>query len=416
MAVETRVDPARTLALARPVRLLVVLGCLSLLGPLSMDIYTPGLPTMADSLGAPAWAVQLTVALYLAGLGVGQLVAGPLSDVYGRRRPVLASLVLFAVASMLCAASPGIVTLVASRFLEGVTASAGVVIARAVIRDVATGTAGARYLSRLVLIYGLAPVVAPLLGGQILRVTSWRGVFFVLVGAAALVFVATLRVLPETLPPEQRRPGALRKTTATFGGLVRDRAFFGYALVLGFGTATLVGYVAGAPFVLQNVYGVSPQLYGVFFGVGAVAMIAGSQLNARLLARFGSRRLLCSAVGSMLLFGALLMVAVLGHLGLGPVTVCLVLLMGSFGFLPANAVALGMHAHPEIAGSASALLGLAQYGIAGLVTPLVGIGGKDTAIPMAAVILGLGIATAVTLATLTRGTAHEHETTVVAAG
>ncbi len=379
---------------ARGLRLFLILGAVSALGPASMDIYLPGLPTLTRELGTTESSAQLTVSLFLVGLGLGQLVAGPLSDVRGRRAPLLASLAVYIAASAACAVAPDIGVLVAARFLQGATAAAGVAIGRAVVRDLFAGTSAARYLSRLVLIYGLAPMLAPLVGSQILRFTSWRGVFVVLAVAGGALLALTAAVLPETLPPERRRPSSVRATALSLGGLMQHRRFVGYALALGFGTAAIAAYVSGAPFVVQDHFGESAQLFGLLFALNASAMVAGSQVNAQLLGRIEPRRLLTVAVGAMIATALVLVVVSLGELGLVPFAAGLVALMATWGFIPANAIALAGADHPDVAGSASALLGLAQYGIAAIAAPIVGVGGASPA-PMAFVILVLAVLAAV---------------------
>ncbi len=375
---------------ARGLRLFLILGAVSALGPASMDIYLPGLPTLTRELGTTESSAQLTVSLFLVGLGLGQLIAGPLSDVRGRRGPLMAALAVYIAGSAACALAPGIAVLVAARLLQGATAAAGVAIGRAIVRDLFAGTAAARYLSRLVLIYGLAPMLAPLLGSQILRFTSWRGVFVVLAVAGAALLAVTAVVLPETLPPERRRPSSVRATALSLGGLMQHRRFVGYALALGFGTAAIAAYVSGSPFVIQDHFGESAQLFGLLFALNASAMVAGSQVNAALLGRFEPRRLLVAGVAAMIAAALALAAVSLADLGLVPFAAGLVALMATWGFIPANAIALASADHPDVAGSASALLGVAQYGIAAIAAPIVGVGGASPA-PMAFVILILAL-------------------------
>jgi MFS transporter, DHA1 family, multidrug resistance protein len=382
-------------------RLLLILGCLSALGPASMDIYLPGLPAVADDFGTTTSTAQLSVALFLVGLGGGQLVAGPVSDSLGRRPPMLAAIVLFVFASLACAAAPSIGVLLAARLVQGAAASAGIAIARAVIRDLYRGSLGARMLSRLVLVYGLAPVLAPAVGALVLQFTSWRGVFLVLVALAALLLLATARTLPETLPPERRHPGSVSATRRRFGLLLRHRPFVGYALALAFSSGALIAYVAGSPFVLQEIHGVSPQVFGFIFGANAVAMIAASQLNAHLVTRIPPRRLLTAAIAVTIVVGAALTGAVLARLGLWAIAPCLLGIMCTWGFIPPNAIALAMQDHPEIAGTASALAGVFQYGIGALAAPLAGVAGLS-ALPMALTMLGSGALSAVAVHVVAR--------------
>ncbi len=378
----------------RGLRLFLILGALSALGPATMDIYLPGLPTLTRELGTTESTAQLTVSLYLVGLGVGQLIAGPLSDVRGRRAPLMASLALYLVATAACAFAPSIAVLVAARLLQGTTAAAGVAIGRAIVRDLFAGASAARYLSRLVLIYGLAPMLAPLVGSQILRLTSWRGVFAVLAIAGAALLAVTAFALPETLPAERRRPASVRATAVSLGGLVQHRRFVGYALTLGFGTAAVAAYVSGAPFVVQDHFGKSPQIFGLLFALNASGMVVGSQINAHLLGRIEPRRLLAAAIAAMIGAALALVVVSVEDLGLLPFSASLIALMATWGFIPANAIALAGADHPDVAGSASALLGLAQYGIAAIAAPIVGVGGASPT-PLAVVILVLAVLCAV---------------------
>jgi DHA1 family bicyclomycin/chloramphenicol resistance-like MFS transporter len=392
--------PTRDTA-ARGLKLFLILGAVSALGPASMDIYLPSLPTLARELGTTESSAQLTVSMFLVGLGLGQLVAGPLSDMRGRRGPLLASLAIYIAATAACAVAPDIGVLIAARFLQGATAAAGLTVGRAAVLDLFAGAEAARYLSRLVLIYGLAPMIAPLVGSEILRLTSWRGVFVVLTVAGAALLAITAVVLPETLPEERRQPSSLRATTQSLGGLLRHRPVVGYALALGFGTAAIVAYISGAPFVIQDHFGESAQLFGLLFALNATAMVTGSQVNAALLGRVEPRRLLAAGVAAMIAAALVLVVVSLAELGLVPFAAGLVALMATWGFVPANAIALAGADHPEVAGSASALLGLAQFGIAATAAPIVGVGGASP-VPMALVILALAVLAAVSALAIAR--------------
>ena len=370
--------------------MLLILGSLSALGPASMDGYLPGLPSLTDDLGISTSLAQVTIAAFLVGLGFGQLLAGPLSDIWGRRRPMLTAIVLYVAVTICCAAAPTAEVLLVARFLQGASAAAGIAISRAIVRDLYGGSEGARFLSRLVLIYGIAPLLAPLLGGLIFTFAGWRGIFLGMAAFGAMLFVVAALVLPETLPRERRGQGAAR-IAASASVLFRDRVFWGYALVLGLSTSCIVAYVSASPFVLQDFYGVSPPLFGVIFGANAAAMIVGSQVNAHLLRRRDTRRLLEVASFALVAVASLLLVAVELGLGLWAVAPCLLGLMGCWGFIPANAISLAMADHGEVAGSASALLGVFQFGLAGLVAPIVGAAGNETALPMAVVVLALSL-------------------------
>lgn len=382
-----------------PRHLLLLLGCLSTFGPLSLDMYLPGLPAMADDLGASTSAAQLTLTACLAGLAAGQLLIGPLSDTYGRRRPLLVGLLGYGAASLLCALAPSILALTLLRFLQGLAGAAGIVVARAVVRDVSSGDAAAKAFSRLMLVSGLAPILAPTLGGQALRVTDWRGVFGMLAVIGVLLAVATWRGLPETHAHAERRTGGVRETTSVFGVLLRDRTFIACALACGLSFAAMFAYISGSPFVLQQVYGVSPQTFSLLFAVNAFGILLGSQASGRLVGRVPPRTLLIlgvriAAAGSV----ALVAVSVL-KLGLISVLVSLFLVVASIGLILPNASAIGMAGHPRTAGSASALLGLAQYVFGAAAAPLVGVAGLHHGVPMAVVIAlaALGSVTALTV-------------------
>lgn len=367
-------------------RLLLLLGGLSTFGPLSLDMYLPGLPGMADDLGASATAAQLTLTACLAGLAAGQLLIGPLSDTYGRRPPLLAGLLAYAAASALCALAPSVAALTLLRFVQGAAGAAGIVIARAIVRDVAEGDAAARAFARLMLVSGLAPILAPVLGGQVLRFTDWRGVFGVLAGIGAVLAIVVWRSLPETHAPERRQAGGARQTTSVFASLLRDRTFLACTLACGLSFAAMFAYIAGSPFVLQDVYGVSPQAFSLLFAVNAFGILLGSQASGRLVGRVTPDRLLTLGVRTAAAGAAALVAVSVLEVGLVAVLVCLFAVVASIGLILPNAAAIGMAGHPRTAGSASALLGLSQYAFGALAAPLVGVAGLHHGVPMAVVI------------------------------
>jgi MFS transporter, DHA1 family, multidrug resistance protein len=368
-------------------RLFVLLGGLTAFGPLSIDMYLPALPAIGKQLAASESVVQLTLTACLIGLALGQLVAGPLSDSLGRRRPLLTGVLGYAAASLLCALAPSAPVLVGLRLLQGLTGAAGIVIARAIVRDMYAGAAAARYFSRLILIMGLAPILAPVLGGQLLRVTSWHGIFAVLAVISLLLFAAALFGLPETLPSERRRDGSLAVTVRTFGRLAADSRFIGYAISGGLAFGAMFAYIAGSPFVLQGIYRVSPQTFSVIFGLNALGFVVTSQVNGSLVSRIDPARLMLGGLVTGATGGlALLAVVLIGGLGLSAVVPPLFVLVSSIGFVLPNAIALALSRHPEAAGTGSALLGVIQSGLGAVGAPLVGIAGISSALPMATVI------------------------------
>ena len=379
--------------LSARIRLVLILGALSAMGPLSIDFYLPGLPELSDDLDASATQAQLTLTACLAGLAVGQLLAGPLSDRLGRRRPLLVGLACYAAASLACALSPSIYALVLLRLVQGFAGAGAIVIARAIVRDLRSGAAAARLYSVLMLVTGLAPMLAPILGGQLLQVMSWRGLFVGLAAAGVLLLLGSISWLAETLPPAMRHAGGWRETTRVFHRLARDRVFVGYALVLGLSFGEMFAYIAGSPFVVEDVYGVSPQLFAVVFGVNALGIVACSQLNGLLVGRVGPTRLLASGLAVGAVGGVtLLAVALAGGIGLAGILPCLFAIVSSIGLVIPNATALALTGYdPHVAGSASALLGVLQFGFGAAVAPLVGAAGVESAVPMAVVMATLGL-------------------------
>ena len=374
-------------------RLALLLGGLTAFAPLSIDMYLPCLPALGGDLSAGASAVQLTLTACLAGLAVGQLVAGPLSDKLGRRRPLLAGVGAYTLASALCAAAPTVWALAGLRFVQGATGAAGIVIARAIVRDTHDGIALVRFFSMLMLVTGLAPILAPVIGGQVLEVTSWRGIFLVLAAIGAVLFVSATVGLRETLPPERRREGGIRATARTMAGLLRDRHFAGFALAGGLAFGAMFTYIAGSPFVLQEIYGASPQAFSAVFAVNSIGIVAFGQLNGRLAGRVEPLTMLRIGVTTMAIAGCVLFAVVaIGSLPLAALLVPLWVLVASMGLVFPNTTALALAGHPEVAGSASALLGVLQFVIGAAAAPLAGIAGTGTAVPMGATMAALSLA------------------------
>lgn len=372
----------------RYLQLVLVLGLLVALGPLTIDLYLPALPQVAADLRASDAAVQFTLTGITLGLAAGQLVIGPLSDAWGRRRPLLTGMVAHALASVLCALAPTIVSLSAVRVLQGFAGAAVSVVAMAVVRDLFSGRRAAQLLSHLMLVIGVAPVLAPSVGGWLMTFTSWRGIFWVLAGVAVLLFVLAAVGLRETLPAARRRPARLAPTLRTYRSLLHDRVFVGLVLVAGLMMATMFAYVSGSPFVLQGVYGLDEQTYGLVFGANAVGLVAATQLNPLLLRWFAPQQMLLTGVAGATAGAVLLTVAAVLSAGLPVLLAALFLTVSSVGLSFPNAPALALSRHGEAAGTAAAMLGSTQFGVAGLVAPVVGLLGTATALPMAAVMAG----------------------------
>jgi DHA1 family bicyclomycin/chloramphenicol resistance-like MFS transporter len=376
---------------------LLIVGALSGLAPMSIDFYLPALPHLTADLGADTSTGQLTLTACLLGIALSQVVAGSLSDSLGRRRLVLVGLAAYGAVSALCAVAPSIWILLGLRFAQGCACGIGFVVSRAIVRDVYSGNAAARIFALLVLVSGVAPVLAPAIGGQVLLLTSWRGIFVTLAVVGAALFAAALVRLPETLPANLRHEPGLGAKLRVYGRLMTDRRFVPFAVSGGLSFAAMFAYISGSPFVLENIYGLSPQLYGVAFGVNSAAIVATSQLSRRLIGRFDPATLLLSGVATMALGGLGLLATVLLGLGLAPLLLCLLVTIGSVGLIQPNATALAMAHQGHAAGSASALFGLGQFGVGAAAAPLVGIAGSDTAVPMALVIAVCGVASLIVL-------------------
>ena len=361
----------------------IALGVLSAFGPLSIDLYLPALPQVARDLHVSTAGAALTLTACTLGLGVGQLVIGPLSDRWGRRIPLLSGVALFTVFSLVCAIAPTLPWLMAARFGQAVGGSAGIVLARATARDVRSGAELVRLFSVMFAINGLAPVVAPLLGGQLLRVGSWRLTFVALATFGVLIFAVVWRVIPESLPALRRQIGGPAQAARAYRALLGDRRFVALGLTGAFAFSALFAYISAAPFVLQDHYGFSAQLFSLAFASNAVGLVLGT----RMATRAGLRRSL-----------VLLVVGALAVLLSGPSGAGLVLLLPGFfvvaaaiGLCSPTVTAAAMQMHPQTAGAASALLGGAQFVVGGALGPLGGIGASDGPVLLGAVMTGCAV-------------------------
>ncbi len=379
-------------------RLLILLGALTAFAPLSMELYLPGLPSLARDLGASASSAQLTITSCMLGLAAGQLLAGPLSDAFGRRRPLLAGVALYTLTSALCALAPTVWALVGVRFVQGVAGSAGIAIARAMVRDITEGGAAtARIFAMLVLVTGVAPLVGPIAGGLLLAVTDWRGTFVALALVGLGLLIAAAVAAPETLAPDDRHRGGWRTTRTVVATLLGDRIFLGFALCLGLSFATLNAYLAGSSFLLEDVHGLSSVAYGLIFAVNAAGMIAVAQVSAHLVRRAGPARLLVTGLTTGAVAGIAFLLATLAGAGLAVLLPCLFVVIASRGMASPNAQALALSDHARSAGTASGLLGVWQFGIGGLAAPLAGLGGAHATLPMALVLAGGAVGSAAVL-------------------
>jgi len=360
------------------IRMIVILGVLVALGPLTIDMYLPALPKIADDLSVPSSVAQLTLTGTLAGLALGQLIVGPLSDSLGRRGPLMAGISLHIVASVLCLFAPNIALLGAARVLQGMGAAAAMVVAVAVVGDLFADSVAATVMSRLMLVLGVAPIVAPSLGAAVLLYGSWHWVFAVLVVLAGALLLTAVFALPETLPASHRRPLRLRSVLGTYGEVLRDVKFVVLVLVGALGMGGLFAYISAAPFVLQGVYGLNQQAFALVFGAGAIALITATQFNVVLLRRFTPQTIVRWALVVAIVAAAVFVVLTVEHVGgligfLVPVFV----ILAALGLVMPNAPAVALSRHPDAAGTAAALLGAAQFGLGAAIAPLVGALGND---------------------------------------
>jgi len=379
----------KTTMTPRRLTLILILGSLAALGPLSIDMYLPAFPDMSRSFDASASLIQLSLTACMLGMALGQLIVGPLSDVRGRKRPLMIALLAYLLASLACAMAPTIEVLIALRFVQGAAGASGIVISRAIVRDLFEGPELTRFFAALSLVNGTAPILAPVIGGQILRFGDWHFVFYLLAILSTLMLLAVVLRLPETLPLERRVEGNLTTTLKTFGRLLTDRVFIGYAFAQAFVMGAMFAYISGSPFVLQNIYGASPQQFSFLFGLNGIGIILAAQIAGRLAGRVDSERLMrisltIVASASILLFLALTLTDQLIF-----VMIPLFFVVSSVGLISTLGFTLAMQNYGSTAGSASALLGLLPMLVGSLVSPLVGIMGEQSAVPMGLIIMTL---------------------------
>ncbi|WP_371832553.1 multidrug effflux MFS transporter [Rhodococcoides fascians] len=359
-------------------RVILVLGALIALGPLTIDMYLPALPAIAEDLNTPSSAVQLTLAGTLVGLALGQLVIGPLSDIVGRRLPLIVGTGVHILASLACIVAPSIAVLGGLRVIQGLGAAAAAVVAMAIVRDLFSGRAAATVLSRLMLVMGVAPVLAPSLGGAVLLVGSWRLVFAALAIMGVAFMTLAIVSLRESLPPERRRASGVMPVLRTYRSLLRDTQFVVLVMVAALAMSALFAYVAGSSFVLQEEFGLDEQQFAIVFAAGAISLIGASQLNVLLLGRFAPVQIVLSALSFGVVAGAVMVVLAVTEVGgMAGFVVPLWFVLGAVGFVMPNAPALALSRHGEAAGGAAALLGAAQFGLGAIVAPIVGALGND---------------------------------------
>lgn len=378
----------------------LLLGALTAIGPLTIDLYLAAFPQITEDLGTTPGRVQLTITATLTGLALGQLLIGSLSDALGRRRPLIAGLALYVIASLAIVFAQSIVLLATLRFVQGLAAAAGMVLSMAIVRDRFSGIQVGKVLARLMLVVGVAPIVAPVIGSQMLLLGSWRLLFGFLTGFGVLLLALAIFVLPESLPVERRRSGGVGAAMRSYQSLLRDRTFVLLTLLSGFYLAALFTYVSSASFVFQGEFALSAQQFALVFTAGAASLTAGTQINGALIGRFSASAILRIAViaGAVVATG-LAVSAALG-LGMWPLIAGLVLTLLTAGFVLPTVPTIALDANPDRAGSAAALLGSAQFAVGAVVAPLTGVLGETTALSMAvvmwaAVVISLGLLLAV---------------------
>lgn len=367
--------------------LALLLGLLAFLGPLNIDMYLPSFPGIAQYFDTSSILVQASLTTCLLGLAIGQLVVGPISDAHGRKKPLLIATSLFALTSILCAFAPNIAILIAARFLQGFTASAGVVLSRAVVRDVFSGKALTKFFALLMVINAVAPMIAPMAGGAILSFESgnWQSIFLFLGFIGILIVAIAAMKLKETLPPEKRIPSSLGATVVTMTNLLKDRSFIGYTLIVGFVHGGSFAYVSGTPFVYQNIYGVSPQIFSVLFGINGLAIITGSFIIGRFGGIIPEKKLLQAAVTIALTATSILLVMTVIEGPLTSIVILIFIYMITIGMVITSTFTLGMAKQGHRAGSASAVLGMLPLLLGSIFSPLAGIN-ESSAVPMGAIL------------------------------
>lgn len=383
--------------------LVFILGALTVIGPFAIDMYLPALPEIGRELGVDVGRVQLTLSVFLLGIAVGQAFLGPVVDRWGRRMPLLIGLTIFVAAAIGCAQSHSMASLLAWRLVMALGASASMVVPRAVVRDLFNEQDSAKMYSLLMLILGVSPIFAPSVGGQLIGLTGWRGIFWVLAGLGVGCGVAVAWALPDSSPESRVKKGGVALALKTYWRLLKDRRFLGAVLVAGFMVGTIFTYLTGSAFVLIELHGLTPQQYAIAFGINGAGPILASQLNRWLVARYSLRSVVTAAlVGGVAVGASLLVTSAMHWGGLYGLMGLLFLNLSVAGVIMPNIAAIAMAPFGEVAGSASALLGTVQFGVGSAAGALVGLFHNGTAIPMTAGIFVCALASFAVWRTLAR--------------
>jgi DHA1 family bicyclomycin/chloramphenicol resistance-like MFS transporter len=397
--------PGDAIPARRRVIFIVLLGALTALGPFTIDMYLPAFPILQEDFRTTEAAIQLTLAGTMIGFAVGQLIVGPLSDKVGRRIPLLIVTALHVIASLLAAFAPSLVLLGAARVLMGMGAAAGGVVAMAIVRDLFGGRRLVVVLSRLALITGVAPVAAPLVGSALLEIMPWRGLFVVLAIYGAVMLACALFLIFETLPSARRQDRGATTVLQRYRAVFTDRVFVGVLVIGGMSFSGLFSYLSASSFLFQNTYNFNAQMYGILFAVNSIGLVIGNQIAARLAARFGPQWVLAFSTSALILSAAAIIASDQLGLGLWGVLIPLFVFMTSCGFTFPCVQVLALDRHGKAAGTAASILGAANFGVAGLISPLVGwLSGSAgiTATSMALVMFGCAVIAALSLWTIVR--------------
>ncbi|MBN9605216.1 MAG: multidrug effflux MFS transporter [Actinomycetales bacterium] len=380
--------PLNRLTLGQRAIYAIVLGALVALGPFTVDLYLPAFPTIADQLRATDFQVQLTLAATTVGFGLGQLLVGPLSDVVGRRLPLMIATALHVVSSLAVMGAPCVELIAVGRVFQGLGAAGGAVVAMAMVRDLFSGQGLVRMLSRLALVSGLAPILAPVIGSQLLQVLDWRQLFLALAGYGVLVVVLVALLIQETLPRHRRRREGHSTARERYGALFRDRIFLGLALIGAMNFASLFSYVTSSSFLLQEVFRFDAQQFGFAFAVNSIGLVVASQSASRVMRRLAPQWVLAIGLSVHLLAAAAIVVGALLGLGIWWLLVPLFFLLSAAGFTFPTVQVLALAHHGAEAGTAASVLGAANFALAGVIAPIAGWVGLTSALPMGLVMLG----------------------------
>ena len=373
----------------------MVLGLLTAVGPVAIDMYLPAFPAIAHDLRTSEGAVQATLVSFFVALSLGQAVYGPIADMFGRRRPIFAGMALFIAASIACSTAESVAALTFYRFLQGLGGCAGMVLARAIVRDLYSGTEAARLFSLVLLVLGVSPLLAPIVGSGLIALFPWTAIFWAVAAFGLLATALLALLIPETLPEERRIPGGLASALRTYSVLLFDRRFTGLVMVAALAHGAMLAYIAGSSFVFIELFGVSPAVYSLLFAFNASALIGGAQFNVKLIRRFGAQRLVQGSASVMAAATGLLLLASATHVNSVAVTAALLFVsVGCIGFIGPPVSMLALERYAGAAGSASALLGTLQFGLGALSSALVSLLSNGAALPMAAVMAACALSSA----------------------